>query len=152
MSAQDDGPVFDIPSDSYYLGMWFLRGKGQDWMALAYRAAGADKFTVAFRFRYYVTPGGVFDGKDTKHAYEITLDPSLTEEQAIAAVDILAADVVRNGFIGSRLPWKVRERSTRTIVRGDGKAMMRAIAGLPFVHISRNPTPSTPPDLTKPGD
>jgi hypothetical protein len=128
-------PITVVDDDGYYVGIWFLVGRKQDFMATLYRDA-AGTLQLDHRFRYYA-PGNSsdpFDGRDLKSIYSAAM-PDKTEDEAIAIVDKMLDTLVKEGYCGTRLPWKLPKLRHRILVRGNGEAFKRAILKLPFVHL-----------------
>ncbi len=127
-------PIVDINDDGYYVGAWFLAGHRKDFLAVLHRDP-VGTLQLDYRFRYYAPEDGrrdPFDGRDEKSIYSATV-PDKTEDEAI--LDELVDGLVRENFCGTRLPWKVRKRRHRVIVRGSGKTFKQAVLSLPFVHV-----------------
>lgn len=141
MTPKTDSAIVDLREDGYYVGAWFLAGPERDWLGVLHR--GTDGILVLdFRYRYYGDPTSrdPFDGKDDKSVYTASY-AGKTEEEAIAITDGLVDELIRNGWCGTRLPWRVRKLRHRLIVRGDGRAFMRATASAPFAHFKSVETP-----------
>jgi hypothetical protein len=135
VSSPDDlQPIVDLREDGYYVGAWFLAGPQRDWLGVLRHDDGGT-LRLDFRYRYYGDPTSrdPFDGTDDKSVYTASYADK-TEEEAIKITDALVAELVRNGWCGTRLPWKVQKLRHRMIVRGDGRAFMRAMASAPFAH------------------
>lgn len=130
--------MISLVEGAYYLGLWFLEGNGQDWLAVAWRTPDGEQ-RLDFRFRHYTTAKGVFDGEDDKHEENLVLAPTVSEAEIIKHVDTAMNGLVKRGFCKSRLPWKVRTYKTFVPVRGDARKFWLAIKDLPFVHWSTDP-------------
>ena len=146
--------MISIDEHTYYLGIWFLASKeGRDMMALAYRKQGEDFFRVSYRFRYYADPEerdgfNPFDDRDEKRFYEATCSPEQTEERVIEVVDGMLDELVKNGWCGTKLAWKVRELRHKNLCRGDGDAFQKLLFSLPYTHM-RKPTPEEAANIAK---
>jgi hypothetical protein len=128
-------PLFDLGDGAYILCAWWLHGRGKDFMAIVTRPSTDDDLHLDYRFRYYVD-NKVFDSDDVKNAYSGTF-PGKTEVEALAIVDEMVDTLVKENFLGTRLPWQVKKRRARVMVRGDSKAFYLAIKDLPFVHLAQ---------------
>jgi len=138
----DVDPIVD-GRGGYFVGFWFLAAKnGDDFMATLHRPAGATELQLDYRFRRRVDDK-IFDSDDTKSSYEVDFTGK-TEDESIAIVDRIIAELVNAGYVGSRLPWLIKKRSWRRIVRGDERAFWLAIKDLPFVHMTRPGHLTTP--------
>jgi hypothetical protein len=136
-SPNDLQPIVDLRDDGYYVGAWFLAGPERDWFGVLQRD-DVGTLRLDFRYRYYgdSTSRDPFDGKDDKSVYTASY-AGKTEEEAIKITDALVAELVRNGWCGTRLPWKVQKLRYRMIVRGDGRTFAKAMAAAPFTHYKR---------------
>jgi hypothetical protein len=134
IDVHDSRPIFDIVEGAYYVGVWFLAGRGQDFLGLVFQDPGDTCLQFRHRYRYYVDDKIHFDeSDDVKNVYDADLT-NKTEDEAIAIVDGAARLLIEKGYLGTKLPWLVKKRYTRTIVRGDHRAMTRALLALPFTH------------------
>ena len=130
-------PIVSIQEDGYYVALWFLSGKNQDWLAMLYRNPGEADLRLSYRFRYYKDDKVFMDeSEDEKSGYTCEV-AGKTEDDAIAIVDAVVAKLVAAGYLGTRLPWKVRERVFRRIVKGGGRELWKVMSGLPFVHMKK---------------
>lgn len=132
--------MIEIVPENYYVGIWFLASnKGMDWMAIAWRtAAGESEF--AYRFRYYADPEerdgfNPFDERDRKSWWKGSWNGK-AETEVIAILDEVVIDLVKRGFCGTRLPWKVREMTHKNLCQGDGVAFQKLVLGLPWTHMT----------------
>lgn len=134
-------PLVNVTENGYYVGLWFLAGPERDWLCLVSRDDDG-QFRIDYRFRYYADPKDKdpFSGRDQKNAYNAKCAGKV-EDELIAIVDAIADKLVNNNFCGTRLPWKVREMRYRYLVRGDGHALVRALASAPFAHLKRVEVP-----------
>jgi hypothetical protein len=141
-ALDDYDPLMHVTTDGYYVGLWFLAGPERDWLCLVSRDKEDGQFRIDYRFRYYADPKDEdpFSGRDQKNAYSAK-SPGKTEDELIAIVDAIADKLVANNFSGTRLPWKVRKRRYRYLVRGDGHAVVRVLASAPFAHFKRDEAP-----------
>ncbi len=137
-SDDDDAvPMVNITDKGYYVAVWFLAGKECDWLCVLHRETKDGVLKLDYRFRYYAEGHSQdpFDGRDQKNFYAASIEGK-TEDEAIQVLDGMVNVLVRGGFLGTRLPWKVRDRKHRLIIRGDKHAFIRAMARMPFVHAS----------------
>jgi hypothetical protein len=134
IDVRDANPIFDLVEGGYYVGAWFLVGREQDFLGLVFRDPGATSLQFRYRFRYYADDKVHFDETDdVKNVYNCDL-AGKTEDEVIAIVDGLASDLIARGYLGTRLPWLVKKRYVRMIVRGDHRAMTKALVAMPFTH------------------
>jgi hypothetical protein len=134
-----DNPIFDIQDEGYYVGLWFLAGRQQDWLALLYKNPGDSDFRLTYRFRYYRDNKVFFDEtEDEKRDYSATCDGK-TEAESIAIVDGVVQGLINEGYLGTRLPWAIKKRYTRRLIRDDGHTFKRILLTLPFVHAKELP-------------
>jgi hypothetical protein len=136
-------PILDVRADGYYVGIWFLSGPGHDWMGVVDKDPATGNLRLTSRFRYYADPdeeGGFdpFDSRDVKNVLVADFKDK-GEDEAIAIVEGVVDELVKGGWCGSRLPWKVREHRHKNLIRGDGKKFKNVIMGLPYVHITTDP-------------
>lgn len=134
MIVQDADPIFSVVEGGYYVGVWCLFGNDRDLMAMVYRNPGDTCLKLTYRFRYYKDDEVNFeDTADRKSVYGAAMEGK-TDEEAIEIVDGLMREVIASGYCGSRLPWLVKKRYHRRIVRGDNKAMIDVIMKMPNMH------------------
>lgn len=134
IDVRDANPIFDVVEGGYYVGAWFLAGREQDFLGLVFRDPGGTCLQFRYRFRYYADDKVHFDeSDDVKNVYDCDLSGK-TEDEAIAIVDGLARELIEKGYLGTKLSWLVKKRYVRTIVRGDHRAMIRALQAMPFTH------------------
>lgn len=134
IDVRDINPIFDIVEGGYYVGAWLLAGREQDFLGLVFRDPGEEDLQFRYRFRHYVDDKVHFDEtEDVKNVYDCDL-AGKTEDEAIEIVDGLARELIEKGYLGTKLPWLVRKRYARKIVRGDHRAMARALRTMPFMH------------------
>lgn len=134
IDVQDADPIFTVTDGGYYVGVWCLFGHKQDVMAMVYRNPGDDCLQLTYRFRYYNDDKVNFEETtDRKSAYSASFEGK-TEEEAIDIVDGMMRELIERGFCGSKLPWLVKKRYHRRIVRGDNKAMIDVILKMPNMH------------------
>jgi hypothetical protein len=134
--------MINILEDGYYVGIWFLSGPGQDWMAVVDRDPSTGRFRMTSRFRYYADPdekaGFNPFAPDQKNGLSADFKDK-TEDEAIAIVDGLVEELVKGGWCGTRLPWKVRQHRNKDLVRGDGNKFKHVLMGLPYAHFTSDP-------------
>jgi hypothetical protein len=138
--ANAENPIFDIQDDGYYVGIWFLAGREQDWLAMLYKNPGDAGLQLTYRFRYYRDNKVFFDEtEDEKSTYRAACEGK-TEDESIASVDKAAQELIDKGYLGTRLPWAVKKRYTRRLTRCDGKVFKHILLTLPFVHAKALPS------------
>ena len=133
IDVRDTNPIFEIVEGGYYVGAWYLSGREQDFLGLVFQNPGDEHLQFRYRFRYYVDDKTDFESDDIKNVYDCNL-AGKSEDEAIAIVDGLAKSLIEKNYLGSRLPWLVKKRYVRKIVRGDHDAMFEAIVDMPFTH------------------
>jgi hypothetical protein len=134
IDVRDASPIFDIVEGGYYVGAWYLAGREQDFLGMVFRNPGETSLQFRYRFRYYLDDKVHFDEtEDVKNVYDCDLTGK-NEDESIAIVDSLARDLIEKGYLGSRLSWLVKKRYVRRIVRGDHRAMAKALRAMPFTH------------------
>lgn len=134
IDTQDVNPIFDVVEGGYYVGLWYLAGREQDFLGLVFRNPSDTSLQFRYRFRYYVDQKVHFDEtEDIKRTYDADL-VGKSDDESIAIVDDIARDLIAKGYLGSRLSWIVRKRYVREIVRGDHHAMAKVIRDMPFTH------------------
>lgn len=124
----------------YVLGLWYLSGTEKDYLAVAYRRQGEDRFRISHRFRYYAGTQDPFDGTDRKVPYGGIASVDTTEDAIVRTIDEIVDDLVARGFCPSRLPWKLRDRRFKRVVRCDGRKFFEVLLSLPFVHMKAKTT------------
>lgn len=134
IDVHDQSPIFDIVDDGYYVGLWYLAGRGQDFLASVFKLSDDPGLQFRYRFRYYNDDKIFFDETaDTKSTWDADLTGK-DDDEAIFIVDSMAAKMIKEGYVGSRLPWLVKKRYIRRITRCDGNAYKRMLLTLPFAH------------------
>ena len=134
IDVRDPSPIFDIIEGGYYVGAWYLAGRGQDFLGLVFRNPGDTGLQFRYRFRHYVDDKVHFDETDdVKNVYNADLTGK-SDDESIAIVDGITRDLIEKGYLGTRLPWLVKKRYARKIVRGDHHAMTSAIISMPCAH------------------
>lgn len=136
IDVRDASPIFELVEGGYYVGAWYLAGREQDFLGMVFRNPGDDGLQFRYRFRYYVDDKTDFDSDDIKNVYDAGLSHK-SEDEAIAIVDGMARILIEKGYLGTRLPWLVKKRYQRMIVRGDHQAMADAMFRMPFTHAKR---------------
>ena len=127
-------PIFDIVEGGYYVGFWFLAGRGQDFLGMLFKNPDDAGLRLRYRFRYYKDDKVHFDETDDeKSVYDVDLSKK-SEDEAISIVDGLAQELINKDYLGTKLPWLVKKRYTRKIVRGGNRAAGEALLKMPFVH------------------
>lgn len=84
--------TIEIKQGRYFLGMWFLRGDGLDFLASVFRDSG-QAFRCIYRFRYY-KDDKVFDSKDKKSWYEFRFRRDVEETEAESIIDGMVKTLV----------------------------------------------------------
>ena len=134
IDVRDASPIFEVVEGGYYVGVWYLAGREQDFLAMLFKNPGDACLQLRYRYRYYADDKVHFDETDdAKSVYDASLEGK-SEEEAIKVVDGLADKMIASGYLGTRLPWLVAKRRVRRIVRGDHVAMAGVIASMPFTH------------------
>ncbi len=126
-------PIFHVVDDGYYVGVWYLAGREQDWLAMLYQNPDDTTLRLTHRFRYYKDDKLFDETDDEKSIYNAAIEGK-TEDEAVAIVDALAQKLIAEGYLGTRLPWALKKRYTRRIVKCDGRAFGRVLQKLPFTH------------------
>jgi hypothetical protein len=130
----DAKPIFDVVEGGYYVGIWYLAGRAQDFLAMLFKEPAEPGLQFRYRFRYYKDDKIHFDETDdTKSVYDCDMKGK-SEDEAIKVVDGLVDKLIADNYLGTRLPWLVAKRRVRRIVRGDHEAMTRVILEMPFTH------------------
>lgn len=134
IDIRDANPIFALVEGGYYVGAWYLAGREQDFLGIVFKNPGDPCLQFRYRFRYYVDDKIHFDeSDDVKNVYDCDLTGK-AENEAIEIVDHLAKKLIEEGYLGTRLPWLVRKRYARMIVRGDHVAMTKAMLAMSFTH------------------
>lgn len=134
IDVHDADPIFEIVDGGYYVGAWYLSGREQDFLGLVFKNPRDPGLRLRYRFRYYVDDKVHFDeSDDVKNVYDCDLSHK-SEDEAIEIADGLARELIEKGYLGTKLPWLVKKRYARTIVRGDHHAMTKAMLAMPFTH------------------
>ncbi len=138
-----DKPILEIRKDGYYVGIWFLSGPGRDWMGVVDKDPATGNLRLTSRFRYYADRDekkgfNPFDRDDIKNGLSADFKDK-GEDEAIQIVDGVVDELVKNGWCGTRLPWKVREHRHKNLIRGDGDKFRRVLVTLPYTHITTDP-------------
>ncbi len=134
IDVRDAAPIFDVVEGGYYVGVWYLAGRDQDFLAMLFKNPGDACLQLRYRYRYYADNKVHFDETDdVKRVYDGSLEGK-SEDEAVKVVDGLTDKMIAAGYLGTRLPWLVAKRRVRKIVRGDHEAMSRAILTMPFAH------------------
>jgi hypothetical protein len=110
----------------HLVAVWFVGGKGQDWLATLYRESETGPWVLSYRFRYYAEEGrgDPFDKSDRKSWWRAESD-DLTKLRA--ATEQVAAMTAKH--LGSEVD--VVE------VNGPGMTFLAKAAGRPWLHIRR---------------
>jgi hypothetical protein len=139
IDVRDASPIFDIVVGGHYVGLWFLAGRDQDFLALVFKPPNDPDLQLRYRFRYYKDDKIFFDETtDEKSTWNASLT-NRTDDEAITIVDGMAEGMIAKGYLGSRLPWLVKKRYTRKITKCGSEAFMRVLMTLPFVHAKALP-------------
>jgi hypothetical protein len=135
-------PIFDLVEGGYYVALWYLAGIEQDWLAVLYRLPGEAQLTLRCRFRFYKDDKIFYDETaDDKQSYELKTDKP--EDGVVADVDTTAKEMIAKNYCGTRLPWKVRDRYTRRVMKCDAHDFAKILMSLPFTHWKRVDLPPT---------
>jgi hypothetical protein len=71
--------MVEFKKTNYFIGFWFVGGKGQDWFACAYREQGEINWHLVHRFRYDNDAStDAFDDKDKKSYHDASVDGNAT--------------------------------------------------------------------------
>lgn len=126
MANDEDSDAATLP---YIVGVWFIAGHEQDWLANVGRTSPDDPDArLEYRFRYYSGSKDPFDGSDHKAWYRATIARK-TDDEIIAAMDGMADRLVAVGYaLPGEEPW-------RGIVRGDHGELLRVMSKAPFAHL-----------------
>lgn len=131
--------MVDITEHGYYVAMWFLSGPGQDMLGVIHRPEGATELRFDYRFRYY-RDQKIWETNDDKRFYAVTFDPDTTDDAAIEIVRTNVIDIlVKERFLGTRLPWAVKKHTFHRVIKGGGKAMSKVIEQMPDAHRGARP-------------
>lgn len=134
IDVEDAEPIFRIVDGGYNVGVWCLFGREQDVMAMVYRNPEDSCLKLTYRFRYYADDAVNFEETDDrKSVYSASFDGK-TEDQAIEIVDGMMQQLISRGYCNTRMPWLLKKRYQRRIVRGDNKAMIDVILKMPNMH------------------
>lgn len=134
IDVHDTEPIFDIVEGGYYVGFWFLAGRDQDFLALVFRNPGDNGLRLRYRFRYYKDDKVHFDETDDeKSVYDVDFSQK-SEDEAISITDGLAQELIGKGYLDTKLPWLVKKRYTRKILRSGPDVAVEALFKMPFVH------------------
>lgn len=121
--------IFEIKPDGYYLVMFFLAGRNQDWMALVSRVGDVWKLTT--RFRYY-KDDQVWDSADKKSVHNFEVSTSeVSEDEMLAKVDTVVKSMVAVGYMAPG------ERPWRRVIRGNGDKVLAALKTAPFASMKK---------------
>ena len=134
IDVHDARPIFDIIEGGYYVGLWYFAGREQDFLALVFQNPGDAHLQFRYRFRYYKDDKVHFDETDDEKSVYDADFAGKSEDEAIEIVDGLARELIEKGYLGTRLPWLVKKRYVRRIVRGDHRAATDALGSMPFTH------------------
>ena len=96
--------TIEIRDGRYFAAMWFIAGDGHDWHAALYHDAAPEApWELVFRFRYY-DDNEIHDSQDHKSWYKSIAPRTRTEEQVVADVERLVADLMTSGRYDERFP------------------------------------------------
>ena len=134
IDVHDIEPIFDIVDGGYYVGFWFLAGRAQDFLAMVFRNPGDDGLRLRYRFRYYRDNKVHFDEtEDEKTIFNVDLSDK-SDDEAIAVADGIAKELIDHGYLETKLPWLVKKRYTRKILRSGPDLAVETLFKMPFVH------------------
>ena len=125
--------MVEFKTTNYFVGFWFVGGKGQDWFACVYREQGQTNWHLVHRFRYHDDAStDPFDAKDKKSYHDASVDGNAKDEnQIIEDVNKLAA------VIGMRFEAKPEF----VTVNGDGDRALFRLAMQSWAHVKREKMP-----------
>ncbi len=117
--------TIEIHPDGYYVGLWYLAGRGEDFLACAEKRD--EQWLLTYRFRYY-NSADPWDGKDEKNWYRAARPVSeMPEERFRDSVTMTVDLMVLAGYMApGKKPWV---RYTR-----DGAQLRDEFFSAPFVH------------------
>lgn len=121
--------MIDLNENTYCLGLWYVQGDREDFLAAATRQSGG-AMKITYRFRYYHSDEP-WDEKDIKRWYEAAPPPNSDEDSVVALIDGLVSELVNRGYATAE-PW-------RAIIKGGPEAAFEALKAAPFTHLRESP-------------
>jgi hypothetical protein len=124
--------IFNITERGYYVVIWFLQGRNQDFQGMLFREEPGKPFQIRFRFRVYADDKTFEDSNDVKQVLEYQLPDEIAfdEEKAIADVEKnLIAEVESLGYLAEG------SVTDRLWIRGNWQEFLKQAQMAPWMHL-----------------